>query len=108
MIYKTVLQRTERNEKYVKSLKKLYAIVYRAKFGVDEFPFSGKYKDKAKCRPLVWDYDDHNGTTDAYYSRELEHTTTGVIYLWTFSKEDAERIAAQKNLSLLRREEVTE
>lgn len=108
MIFRTVLQRNKRNEHYVKSLKKVYAIVYRATYGVDEFPFSNKYKDKAKCRPLVWDYDDHNGTTDAYYLRELEATTTGVIYLWTFSKEDAERIAAQKNLNLLCCEEIDE
>ena len=100
MFFKTVLKRTEKNEKYLNSLRKVYAVVYRASYGVDSFPFSGKYKDKAKCRPLIWMYDCHNGTTDAYYLRELKHTTTGVLYTWTFSKEEAERIASDKNFDL--------
>ena len=96
-----VLPNNEKTKKYLDSLHKIYLVVCLAKYGVMEFPFSGKYKDKDHLQPLVWQYDDFNGEVDNWYLRPIEATTTtGSIYLWTFSKEDAYRIAKKKNVEI--------
>lgn len=90
---KKVLPNCEETKQYLDSLKPVYLIGCWAHCGVLEFPFSGKYADKDKTEPLVYEYDDHNGTCDNYYLTELHDTTTGYVWGWTFNKEDAERIA---------------
>lgn len=94
---KKVLANCKETKEYLNSLKKIYLVACWAGYGVMEFPFSGKYKDREHLQPLVWQYDDFNGVLDNYYLRPIEDTTTGSIYLWTFSKKDAWRIAKQKN-----------
>ena len=95
---KNVLDNSKETKEYLDSLRKVYLVACWAGYGVMEFPFSGKYKDKEHLQPLVWQYDDFNGAVDNWYLRSIEDTTTGAIYLWTFSKEDAWRIAKQKNV----------
>lgn len=95
---KRILDDSKETRDYLNSLRKVYLVACWAGYGVMEFPFSGKYKDKEHLQPLVWQYDDFNGEMDNWYLRPIEDTTTGSIYLWTFSKEDAWRIAKQKNI----------
>ena len=94
---KRILDNSKETRDYLNSLRKVYLVVYWAGYEVMEFPFSGKYKDKEHLQPLVWQYDNFNGEVDNWYLRPIEDTTTGSIYLWTFSREDAWRIAKQKN-----------
>lgn len=91
---KSVLDNTKETKAYLKKLRKIYLIGCWAHYGVREYPFSGKYSDKNKQHPLVYDYDDHNGTCDNYFLKDLYKTTTGCIWGWTFNKKDAERIAS--------------
>ena len=95
---KRILDNSKETRDYLNSLRKVYLVACWAGYGVMEFPFSGKYKDKEHLQPLVWQHDDFNGEVDNWYLRPIEDTTTGSIYLWTFSKEDAWRIAKQKNV----------
>lgn len=88
-----VLDNSPETKAYLDKLKKIYLIGCWAHYGVLEFPFSGKYVDKDKTKPLVYQYDDHNGTCDNWYLREIDDTTTGHIWGWTFNKKEAERIA---------------
>lgn len=90
---KAVLENTPETKQYLEKLRKIYLIGRWAHYGVREYPFSGKYSDKNEDHPLVYDYDDHNGTCDNYFLKDLYETTTGYIWGWTFSKKDAERIA---------------
>ena len=97
---KNILDNSKETRDYLNSLRKVYLVACWAKYGVMEFPFSGKYKDKDHLQPLVWQYDDLNGTADNWYLRPIDDTTTRSIYLWTFSKEDAYRIAEKKNAKI--------
>lgn len=88
-----VLDNSPKTKAYLDKLKRIYLIGCWAHYGVREHYFSGKYADKDKTKPLVYDYDDHNGTCDNWYLREIDDTTTGYVWGWTFNKKDAERIA---------------
>ena len=82
---KKKLERNKENIEYLDSLPKIYLVATWAKTGVWEFPFTGKYEfDKwAQCEvPLVYQYDDFNGTCDNYYLRKITRTTTGLIIAW--------------------------
>lgn len=91
---KKVLQNSEKTRKFLNKLPKIYLVALWAHFGVRDFPFSGKYiKQNGIDVPLVYDYDDHNGTCDHYFLRPIIHTTTGYIFLWTQFKGSAEKTA---------------
>lgn len=94
---KKVLKCTKRNLDYLNSLPKMYIVGYWAHWGVRQYYFSGKFiKDEHNniMVPLVYDYDDHNGTDEgAYYLRKINLVTTGMILVWTECKSVAEAIA---------------
>lgn len=96
---KKVLHNNAKTKKYLDSLKKVYLIGCWARFGVWEFPFTGKFvhDDVLGYVPLVYDYDDRNGTVDNYYLRKLTDVTTGSIIEYSFSKEHAQYIADALN-----------
>lgn len=93
---KKELKNTKKTKKYLESLHKIYLIGCWAHYGVREYPFTGKYS-KNGTMPLVYDYDDHNGTCDSWFLRELVNTTTGAYVGFSFSKERAEIIADALN-----------
>lgn len=81
-------------------LPKIYLVACWARYGVLDFPFSGKYKkvkdaDSPLIRyiPLVWDFDDHNGTYPEYVLRPINWTTTGFIRGWFYTKQQAKDVA---------------
>ena len=98
---KKVLSNNKRTQKYLEKLPKIYVVACWSRFGVREYPFTGKFvKDEHRGGayvPLIYDYDDRNGTGDDYYLRKLTNTTTGVIIVWTQNKNIAEKIAAMYN-----------
>ena len=98
---KKVLSNNKRTQEYLEKLPKIYVVACWTRFGVREYPFTGKFaKDKHRGDtyvPLVYDYDDCNGTGDDYYLRKLTNTTTGIIIVWTQNKNIAEKIAAMYN-----------
>ncbi len=97
---KKKLERNEINTKYVDSLPKVYLVATWAKTGVWELPFAGDFAfDKyAQCLvPLVYQYDDMNGTEDNYYLRKITSTTAGFIIGWTFDKEEAYAMREREN-----------
>ena len=92
-----VLKNNSKTRAYLDNLPRIYLVGCWAKYGVREYPFTGKYEqDKHNNNisvPLVYDYDDHNGTCDNYYLRKLSCVTTGRIIMWTQSKSVAEKVA---------------
>lgn len=91
---KRILKNNTKTKEYLDSLPKVYITACWAKWGIREFPFSGKFeKENNIYIPLVYDYDDHNGTADQWELRRIDFTTTGYIADWSFNKLVAEDLA---------------
>ena len=91
---KKVLKNTTKTKEYLASLPKIYMVGYWAKYGVREYPFTEKYfSENGFSVPLVYDYDDHNGTCDNWYLRRLDYVTSGAVIMWTQNKAVADKVA---------------
>ena len=93
---KSGLKRNKKTLKYLEKLPKIYVVACWAKYGVVyNLRFSGRYVKGKQNEdiPLVWQYDDKNGTVDNYYLRPITLVTTGLIKLWTPYKDIAEDVA---------------
>ena len=72
----------------------IYLIGCWAKYGYLPLPFAGKYKF---TEPLVWMFNDHNGTYDEFILTPITKATTGMIIGWTFDEEEAKKKVAKLN-----------
>lgn len=91
------LPNNQKTKEYLASLRKVYFVGVWAGWGYREHYFAGDFVvEHDRFQPLVWDYDDHNGTDDAYYLRPIEFTTTGCMYTWTFDEHLAQDIVRYK------------
>ena len=90
MPHAKIFENTAENVQFIQSLPKIYLIACWADFGVREYAYDGECDESGV--PLVYDYDDANGTRDVWIKRPITNTTTGWIYAWTTSKARAEEI----------------
>lgn len=91
---KKILKNSKKTKEYLDGLPKIYLVACWAKYGVREYPFTEKYfNENGISIPIVYDYDDHNGTCDNWYLRRLDYVTTGQIAIWTQNKSVAMKIA---------------
>lgn len=86
---KKIISSSKEAEARLSAMPKMYLVGYWGYYGVMVFPFSGKYERREGKMgypidvPLVYQYDDHNGTCSDYFLRPIDYTTTGQIILWT-------------------------
>lgn len=94
-----ILKNNTKTKQYLNSLLKVYITACWAnKWGIREFSFSGKFeKENNTYIPLVYDYNDHNGTADQWELVRLDFTTTGYIADWSFNRMVAEDLAKYYN-----------
>ena len=95
---KKVLPNNARTGRMLDKCPKIYAVGCWAGFGVREYHFSGKY-DKDGVTPLVWDYEDFNGTCDEWRLRNIHYTTGGRILAWSNEEATAQYIADKVNIA---------
>ncbi len=94
LILRKRLKNTKKNKDKLAKLPKIYLVACWARYGVLEFPFSGRYKKiNKKPIPLVWDFDDHNGTYPEYVLRPITWTTTAAIRGWVRDEQQAKDTA---------------
>lgn len=93
-----ILVNSSETRNYLDSLPRVYIAACWAGWGVRGFAFSGKYKDKEKTIPLVWDYYDFNGTADEWHRISIYDTTTGFIAGWSFNEEMLRDYTRLKNI----------
>lgn len=93
------LKYNNKNYKKVNNCPKVYLIGCWARYGVREYPFAGKFVDNEFWykEPLVWDFDDHNGTYDEWVLRPISHTTTGNCLIYCFDGVLAQYLADKLN-----------
>ena len=77
----------------IEKLPKIYLVGFWAHYGVQEYYFSGKCTKEGE--PLVWQYDDFNGTADYYVLRKITSTTSDAVFTRTVNKKKAENIATK-------------
>lgn len=95
---KKTLKDTQKTIKFLKKLRPIYLVVCWAKYGTMSFPFSGKFIEKyGEYIPLVWDFDDHNGTSPLWHLRPIYDTTTGQCLTYSFNEKTAKIIAETFN-----------
>ncbi len=68
----------------------IYIICYFAHVGCLSFPFTGKYDNKG--RPLVYQFDDHDGLYPEYCLRTINEATSAHICEWTMNADDVQRL----------------
>ena len=89
------LECTSENRTYVESLPKIYLIGYWARYGVMECANTLQVDEEGF--PLVYDYNDHNGTYEEYELVPIHRVTTGFVYAWSISKTAAQYVADMMN-----------
>lgn len=92
------LESSASTKEFLEALPKIYLIAVWARAGVRPYYFTGKYQ-KGTDEPLVYDYDDKNGTEDAFYLRPITYVTTGDIIGWTQDEALAHNVAYLYNQS---------
>lgn len=98
---KKILKNNLKTQRYLNKLRKVYLIGHWYRYGVREYPFAGKFvqDEVLGLIPLVYHYDDRNGTVDNWYLVKLSSVTTGSIISYSFSYENAVYIADRLNRS---------
>lgn len=85
---------TKKQQEKVDNSQSVYLIVQYAHWCVREYKWTGKFEIRDGIPiPIVYDYDDHNGTFEEYAKRPITLVTTGLIFDWTFYKHSASKIA---------------
>lgn len=92
-----VIRDTLRNQRKIakiKQLPKIYIIGRWARYGVREYYFTGKYTTiDGVSIPLVYNYDDCNGTDSLWRLLPITYVTSGCVLLWTQHEEVACSVA---------------
>ena len=68
----------------------IYIICYSAHVSCLSFPFTGKHDSKG--RPLVYQFDDHDGLYPEYCLRNVNEVTSAHICEWTTNADDVQRL----------------
>ena len=89
-----ILKWSVKNHDYVHSLPKIYIIGCWARWGIMELPFVKLDKENI---PLVYNYNDHNGTVSQYELIPITQSTSGKIFDWSFYKNQAQKVADMLN-----------
>lgn len=106
-ILRKSLPYNKRNKKRIEKLPRIYLVACLARWGVIEHAYAGK--NTKNGIPLVYQFDDHNGTHWEYCLRRITDTTTGATYKWFFDKNQAlyearqcekRRLERSKNMEL--------
>lgn len=88
----------------LEKLPKIWYVGFWAHYGVRSEILGGFDRDG---HPLVWYFDDHNGTYSEWVLTRLEYTTTGAVITWGDARrrEKLEKIADLLEADLIKRQQ---
>lgn len=102
-ILQKTLPYTNKTRQRLSRYPTIYIICYFARVGCLSFPFTGKYDNKG--RPLVYQFDDHDGLYPEYVLRPITWTTTAAIRGWVRDEQQAKDTAEFCEKRRLKREQ---
>lgn len=86
----------KKNTAMIEQCESVYLVVRYAHWCVREYKWAGSWnfsEGTAHCNPVVYYYNDHNGEHEEYELVDIYDTTTGEIFMWTFDRYVADKIA---------------
>ena len=85
----------KKNTEMIEQCESVYLVVRYAPRCVREYKWAGKWNRYSGTivNPVVYHYNDHNGEYEEYQLVDIYDTTTGEIFMWTFDKYVADKIA---------------
>lgn len=89
-ILKKTLPYTNRTRQRLSKYPPIYVICCWTRVSYLSFPFTGKYDKKG--RPLVYQFDDHNGLYPEYCLRNVNEVTSAHICEWTTDYDDVQQL----------------
>lgn len=87
-------------DKFLKGLPMLYILVKYAWYACAEQRYAYTEVIDGKPIPMVYQYDDHNGTYPEWCLIPATWVTTGGVYCWSPHKRVIEQIAEHENKRL--------
>ena len=90
---KKILKNNSSTKKKLAKMKKVYLVCCGSKWHIREYYFAGKFKWDKRLQdyfPLVYVYDDHNGTCDQWELRPIIYATGCFTRGWSFRRYVAE------------------
>ena len=90
-----ILPYNTKNLEKIMGLPKIYMVGIWVKAGVRDYHWTGKFTKNGQ--PLVWQYNDHNGTADQFELVPLDRVTTGQVVAWFRTEGEANLIANALN-----------
>lgn len=89
-ILQKTLPYTTRTRQRLSKYPPIYVICYWTRVSYLSFPFTGKHDNKG--RPLVYQFDDHDGLYPEYCLRNINEVTSAHICEWTTNADDVQRL----------------
>ena len=89
-ILQKTLPYTNKTRQRLSRYPTIYIICYWTRVSYLSFPFTGKYDNKG--RPLVYQFDDHDGLYPEYCLRNVNEVTSAHICEWTTNVDDVQRL----------------
>lgn len=86
----------KKNTEMIEQCESVYLVVRYVHWCVREFKWTGEwnfYRGTPRRNPIVYYYNDHNGGYEEYQLIDIFYTTTGGIFMWTFDKYVADKVA---------------
>lgn len=93
---KKVLKNSDKTNKYLKSLDKVYLIGLWTQYGYREHYFTGEFDENNV--PLIYDYYDFNGMFDEWHLMPIYHTTSAAKLCYVFDENVAIKITNALNM----------
>lgn len=90
---------TKRLLKKIEQSPKVYLVACWAKWGIQEYRWTGEWFTSTSGLPIpiVYYYNDYNGTYEEYQKIPIIFTTTGICADWSFYKQMAQNLADKLN-----------
>lgn len=106
-MWKTHLPDNERTKRRLEQLPQIHILVKYAWYAVYSAPYAYTKVIDGDPVPMVYVFDDHNGTYAEWKLIPATYVTTGGVYCWSIHENVIKKIAEHENKLMAERENLT-